>query len=75
MLAGAIARPESRMGGHRSDAEALAAISTLGRAIKAGYRDLHQMKTDNDLDLRLRARPDFQLLMMDQAFPGRPFTP
>jgi hypothetical protein len=31
------------------------------------------MRRDADLD-PLRARPDFQLLLLDLAFPGQPFA-
>ncbi len=32
------------------------------------------MRRDADLD-PLRSRPDFQMLMMDPAFPDEPFAP
>jgi eukaryotic-like serine/threonine-protein kinase len=52
---------------------AFATVSTLKRAIGAGYRDLAHMRIDTDLD-PLRSRPDFQLLMMDLAFPANLFA-
>jgi len=49
------------------------AVLTLRRAIAAGSRDVAFMRRDTDLD-PLRSRPDFQLLMMDLAFPEHPFA-
>jgi serine/threonine protein kinase/tetratricopeptide (TPR) repeat protein len=46
------------------------AMGVLRRAVAAGYRPAAWMQRDPDLD-PLRARPDFQLLMMDQAFPAK----
>jgi tetratricopeptide (TPR) repeat protein len=48
------------------------AMELLRRAIAAGYRDGGRMRRDPDLD-PLRPRPDFQLMMMDLAFPIDPF--
>ena len=45
----------------------------LRQANAAGYRDLAHMRSDIALD-PLRARPDFQLLMMDLAMPADPFA-
>ena len=52
---------------------ALEAVATLRQAIAAGYRDLAHIRSDSLLD-PLRARPDFQLLMMDLAMPADPFA-
>jgi len=49
------------------------AVLTLRRAIAAGLRDFAFMRRDTDLD-PLRSRPDFQMLMMDLAFPEQPFA-
>ena len=46
-------------------------MDTLRRAVAAGYRSVDWIGATPDLD-PLRSRPDFQLLMMDLAFPGRP---
>jgi hypothetical protein len=54
-------------------AEADRAIQWLRRAIAAGYRKLALIQTDPDLD-PLRSRPDFQLLMLDLAFPDDPLA-
>jgi tetratricopeptide (TPR) repeat protein len=48
------------------------AIDGLKRAIAAGFRDVSHIQADRDLD-PLRSRQDFQLLMMDLAFPVDPF--
>ena len=73
LLAGSLARPGSDATGDEAEAAALAAVSTLGRAIGAGFRVLTHMRADTDLD-PLRSRPDFRLLMMDLAFPAQPFA-
>ena len=49
------------------------AMDVLRRAVAAGYRPVAWMKRDPDLD-PLRARPDFQLLMMDLDFPAKSFA-
>jgi eukaryotic-like serine/threonine-protein kinase len=72
-LVAAATRPESGIAAGEAEARAIKAVSTLKRAIGAGYRNLRQMWRDTDLD-PLRKRPDFQLLMMDLAFPARPFA-
>jgi eukaryotic-like serine/threonine-protein kinase len=48
------------------------AITELKRAVAAGYRN-PRMDVDADFD-PLRARPDFQILMLDLAFPDNPFA-
>lgn len=50
------------------------AVETLHRAVAAGLQDAAFMRRDADLD-PLRSRPDFQMLMMDLAFPDEPFAP
>jgi hypothetical protein len=50
-----------------------AAMSLLRRAIAGGFRDLAYIRDDRALD-PLRSRPDFQLLMMDLAFPAQPLA-
>ena len=44
----------------------------LRRAVATGYRDMGRMRRDDSLD-PLRGRRDFQLLLMDLAFPDDPF--
>jgi hypothetical protein len=53
--------------------EAVRAMDLLRRAVAEGYRDADVMRTDRALD-SLRSRLDFQLLMMDLAFPADPFV-
>jgi tetratricopeptide (TPR) repeat protein len=58
----------------REQAEAAArAMAALRRAVDAGWDNMERMKQDPDLD-PLRARPDFQGLMLDLAFPADPFV-
>lgn len=49
------------------------AIEMLRRAVATGYRDVNWMRRDPDLD-PLRSRSDFQVLLLDLAFPADPFT-
>jgi tetratricopeptide (TPR) repeat protein len=54
-------------------AELERAMSVLRRAVTAGCRNVSWMKRDPDLDA-LRARPDFQAMMADLAFPDQSFS-
>jgi hypothetical protein len=49
-------------------------MALLGRAADAGLRNLASYRTESALD-PLRLRPDFQLLLLDLAFPSEPFGP
>ena len=49
------------------------AMEMLRRAVAAGYWDVAWMRRDPDLD-PLRSRADFQVLLLDLAFPADPFT-
>jgi serine/threonine-protein kinase len=49
------------------------AVQALHRAVAAGLRDFAFMRRDVDLD-PLRLRSDFQMLIMDLAFPIEPFA-
>ena len=49
------------------------AMEMLRRAVAAGYWDIAWMRRDPDLD-PLRPRADFQVLLLDLAFPADPFT-
>jgi serine/threonine-protein kinase len=71
-LAGIAALPSSGMTAAEGQAETARAMEWLHRAVDAGYRNVALMQSDHDLD-PLRSRADFQLLMMDLAFPGEPF--
>jgi hypothetical protein len=55
------------------EAHAGRAVAALRRAITAGHRSVAHMRIDHDLD-PIRSRPDFQLLLMDLAFPSDPFS-
>ncbi len=55
-------------------AEAEHAMADLHRAIAAGFGTRALLGLDHDLDV-LRSRPDFKLLMLDQAFPQDAFAP
>ncbi len=81
----AIASDQSLLSGVASDAgsgltavngraEADKAMETLRRAVAAGFRDTNRLRVDTDLD-PIRSRPDFQMLMLDLAFPSNPFAP
>jgi hypothetical protein len=71
-LAGVAAMSGSGITSAEGRAEAERAMQWLHRAV-AGYRNVALMQRDHDLD-PLRSRPDFQLLMMDLAFPADPFA-
>jgi tetratricopeptide (TPR) repeat protein/tRNA A-37 threonylcarbamoyl transferase component Bud32 len=49
------------------------AMDSLRCAVAAGYRNVAWMRRDPDLD-PLRSRADFQLLLLDLAFPSDPFA-
>jgi serine/threonine-protein kinase len=72
-LSGLAAEPGSEMTPDEGRAEAERAMECLARAVAAGYRNLEWMRLDGDLNA-LRPRADFQLLMMDVAFPDDPFA-
>jgi hypothetical protein len=48
-------------------------MGLLRRAVADGYRDADAIAREVALD-PLRPRPDFRLLMLDLAFPDRPFA-
>jgi eukaryotic-like serine/threonine-protein kinase len=73
MLSLLAAEPGSGMTAAEGRAEADRAMEWLRQAVAAGYRKLSFMRIDSDLE-PLRSRTDFQLLMMDLAFPAEPFA-
>jgi hypothetical protein len=50
------------------------AMAALHRAVAAGWKDVVPLKLDPDFD-PLRARADFQVLLLDLAFPADSFAP
>ena len=64
---GPAAADEARTEGDR-------AMEVLMRSVADGYRKLALMRSAPALDA-LRPRPEFQALLMDLAFPDRPFAP
>ncbi len=73
-LAGLAGRPGSGVSPARAMDEAEEAMAVLHRAVAMGYRNPDNYRTELSLD-PLRNRPDFQVLMMDLAFPTKPFAP
>jgi serine/threonine-protein kinase len=73
VLADIAIEPVSGMTAAEGRAAAERAMEWLHRAVARGYRNVALMRRDHDLD-PLRSRPDFQLLMMDLAFPDDPFA-
>ncbi len=55
-------------------ASADTAIDLLRRAVEMGYLSRDTYRTETALD-PIRGRPEFQLLMMDLAFPAQPYAP
>src|SRR5262249_53084708 len=53
--------------------EAAMAMTLLHKAVAMGYRPVNASRPEDALD-PLRSRPDFQLLMLDLAFPAEPFS-
>jgi len=49
-------------------------MEALRRAVQRGLSDLKTLREAEDLS-PLRDRPDFQLLLLDAAFPASPFVP
>jgi serine/threonine-protein kinase len=65
---------EANEPGDTSSAHLEVAIALLTRAIGEGFRDPVNLPQDKAIKA-LRSRPDFQLLMLDVAFPEQPFAP
>jgi serine/threonine-protein kinase len=73
LLGVAAAEPGSGMTAAEGLAEDERAMQSLKKAVAAGFRNFATMRSDTDL-VSLRSRPDFQLLMMDLAFPDDPLA-
>ena len=71
LLSGIAAQPGSGLSAAEVDSLGAKAVATLHRAVAAGLQDVAFMRRDTDLD-PLRSRPDFQMLLMDLAFPDEP---
>jgi eukaryotic-like serine/threonine-protein kinase len=72
VIASWAAEPGSGLSPAEGRAAADRAMAVLKAVIAEGYRD-QKMSTDSDLDA-LRNRKDFQLLILDLAFPTDPFA-
>jgi eukaryotic-like serine/threonine-protein kinase len=72
LLYGVAAEPGSELTAAAAERLGAQAVDTLRRAAAAGLLDIVFMRKDTDLD-PLRARPDFQKLLLDLSFPADPF--
>jgi eukaryotic-like serine/threonine-protein kinase len=72
-MAGLAGKAGSGISSAEGAAYAEGAMALLRRAIAGDYRELDHVQAEHGLD-PLRSRPDFQLLMMDLAFPTDPFA-
>lgn len=73
LLSGIAGLPGSGLSASGGPSEADRAVDILARAIAAGYRE-PVLRLETGLD-PLRDRSDFQILLMDLAFPDDPFAP
>jgi serine/threonine-protein kinase len=72
-LAGGYAMLSTLVGPEERRTYADRAMAMLRRALSTGRHDVAELQSDPDLGA-LRSRSDFQLLMMDLAFPAEPFA-
>jgi hypothetical protein len=73
LLSGIAAQPGSGLTSDDARSLAAQAVLSLRQAVDAGFRNVGFMQRDTDLDA-LRGRSDFQLLLMDVAFPENPLV-
>jgi eukaryotic-like serine/threonine-protein kinase len=73
LISGAAAEAGSGLSAAEVRAATEAAMTTLHRAIAAGWQDFGLMRVDTELD-PIRVRDDFRLLLMDLAMPAGPFA-
>jgi serine/threonine-protein kinase len=73
-LASTVADPAEGPAAERRRRDADQAVATIRRAIEMGFAESNTLRTDPDFD-SIRARPDFQALVMDLAFPADPLAP
>jgi eukaryotic-like serine/threonine-protein kinase len=66
-------QPGSADPASKGPVEASRAMDLLHQAVAAGFVERDWLRTESGLD-PLRDRPDFQLLMMDLAFPAEPIA-
>jgi hypothetical protein len=71
--AGLAGRPRSGVSAAEGADKADKAMVILRRAVAIGFHTRGAYLTESALDA-LRNRPDFQLLMMDLAFPAEPYA-
>jgi eukaryotic-like serine/threonine-protein kinase len=69
LLAEALGRPDSTKSTKEAETMAIAAVSSLKRAIDTGYHNLNFVKNSSDFN-SLRSRLDYRLLLMDLTFPA-----
>jgi serine/threonine-protein kinase len=72
LLARLSGNPRLGLSATEGSVEADRAIAALRGAVAAGYRKLRQAQSDPDLE-PVRSRSDFQMLVLDIAFPIHPF--
>ncbi len=72
-LAEVAPKPGSGLSAAEGRAEADQAMTWLRKAVDGGFRPLAAIRSE-DVFNALRSRPDFQLLLMDLAFPQDPFA-
>jgi serine/threonine-protein kinase len=72
LLSGIAAEPGSGLTSGDVSSLGEQAVLALRRAVDAGFRNVGFMRRDTDLDA-LRGRPDFEMLLLDLAFPEKPF--
>lgn len=73
-LAGVAGQPVSGASTADSEAEVRLATALLSKAAGTGYRQPDTYRTETALD-PIRDRPEFRVLLLDLAFPARPFVP
>ncbi len=72
-LAALAGRDGSGVSSGEASSEADRAMALLTKAVAMGFRNAAAFRTETSLH-SLRNRPDFQLLILDLAFPARPFA-
>jgi eukaryotic-like serine/threonine-protein kinase len=73
LLAAVFARADSGRTPAAAREEADLAMTLLRQAVESGYHNLVAIRTEVDLEA-LKSRTDFQILLMDLAFPASPFA-